>query len=175
MLQVEKVQNKPDFGWKISSGKVSGMYGSILTLMLLTGANPGAGCYGGYGQDDAFSPYYCPHRQIDPTPGEEVYAQTSPHRPFPARTAGMWRYTYFYGINYARPNDYRLRYDYPWYKRGDALPHYSVEELIEAQEEWVPVEEMQPRESAVNPSPVTSAIKQPKRYRSALTVKRSAH
>ena len=146
------------------------MVGSLLTLMLLTGANPGApGCVG-CGQDGAFSPYYCPHRQFDRDPGREVYAQTSPHRPYPARTGFMFRYTYFYGINYARPNDFRLLYDYPWYKRGDALPGYSTAELIEAQEEWIPVEEeeMQQYEPTPEPPPVTSRVKPTARYRSAL-------
>ena len=155
--------------------EVRGMYGSLLTLMLLTGANPGGpGCCG-CGQDGAFSPYYFPHRQLDPTPGEEVYAQTSPHRPFPARTAGMWRYTHAYGINYARPKDFRLLYDYPWHKRGDELPRFSTQQLIEAQEEWVPVEEIQLYEPAPQPAAAASTIKQPTRYRSALSVRRAAH
>ena len=151
------------------------MVGSLLTLMLLTGANPGApGCVG-CGNDGVFSPYYCPHRQIDPTPGQEVYAQTSPHRLYPARTALMFRYTYFYGINYARPHDYRLLYDFPWYKRGDDLPHVTTEQLIDAQEDWIPVEEeMQRIEPAPEPTPVAAKLKQPSRYRSALSVKRAA-
>lgn len=124
------------------------MVGSLLTLMLITGANPtlaeqpvAGGCVGCRAADGSFSPYSCPHRQIDTCPGQEVAAQTSPHRPFPARTAGMWRYTYFYGMNYARPSDFRLLYDYPWYKRGDYLPRGEAQSLLEAQHpEWTPVE-----------------------------------
>ena len=155
------------------------MYGSILTLMLLTGANPGgAGCVG-CGQAGAFSPYYCRHRQYDRNPGQEVYAQTSPHRPYPARTAWMFRYTYFYGINYARPIDYRLLYDYPWHKRGDDLPRVTTEQLIEAQEEWVPAEEIEGydeyelHDSVPAPTSAATDRKQPSRSRSALTVKRA--
>lgn len=159
------------------------MYGSLLTLMLITGANPvGPGCVdcgpGGVncGQG-AFSPYYCPHRQIDPTPGQEVYAQTSPHRPYPARTGFMFRYTFFYGIHYARPSNFRVLYDYPWYRRGDDLPRYTTEQLVDAEQDWIPIEEgMQPVEPTrtETPTPVAAKPRPQVRYRSALSVKRAA-
>ena len=115
------------------------MVSPLLSLMLLAGAAPCVDCGTNSG---AWSPYYCPHRQLDDCPGGEVYAQTSPHRHYPARTAWMYRYTYKYGILYSRPTDFRLLYDFPWYRRGDYLPRPETTWGIEPPPEgWVPVHE----------------------------------
>lgn len=156
------------------------MVGSLLALMLIVGANPASpGCVG-CGSSGAFTPLYCPHRQLDDCPGQEVYAQTSPHKHHPAQTGFIWRYTNVYGINYSRPRDYRLLYDYPWYKRGDNIPHYTAEQMMEAQqEEWIPEDAAPASEYMIQPSlPPTSSSatnKSAKRMRSALSTSRAAH